>query len=466
MKYDFLVDTYRTERLKTLSVWSQVPDRRMHFRPEPRARTPLEHMVHQCLSEDAWMASMLGIAVRLPALPSQETRLEFMRYYAVCSGKRLGGLAAKPDAWFEETTQFFEAARSRAWVLTRRFTHSAHHREAYALRDLDGFAAHVANALPRLVRSDHTSYVEVNFMSRRVVRVSNPSGPGFPGADRVFEALMRENPVLEHQRRTGDSTALRISDFVTQREFHRTTLYNEFHRRLGLDRQVLCRLDSRPALSIAVGLNRGGRDFSDREVLLVELVRPHLIQAFWNAKAASRASEELTLLRRGMDSLDAGIVVLGPDGRARLVTTKARHILGHFFDGPTRRSGRLPDIVDRWARAEQQIRGDGAARERRPLVVERDGRQLVLRLTTDSGGSVVFMAEQRSDLDPVRLEALGLSRREAQVLAWVAEGKTNAEVGAILSSRPRTVAKHLERIYEKLGVETRTAAAARAFLAR
>jgi hypothetical protein len=45
-RYDFLVETYRTERLKTLSVWSQIPDDRMGFRPEPRARTPLEHMVH------------------------------------------------------------------------------------------------------------------------------------------------------------------------------------------------------------------------------------------------------------------------------------------------------------------------------------------------------------------------------------------------------------------------------------
>ena len=60
------------------------------------------------------------------------------------------------------------------------------------------------------------------------------------------------------------------------------------------------------------------------------------------------------------------------------------------------------------------------------------------------------------------LAALGLSPREAQVLAWVAEGKTNGEIGIILGARPRTVAKHLERIFRKLGVETRTAAAASA----
>jgi DNA-binding CsgD family transcriptional regulator len=53
----------------------------------------------------------------------------------------------------------------------------------------------------------------------------------------------------------------------------------------------------------------------------------------------------------------------------------------------------------------------------------------------------------------------GLTRREAEVLAWVAEGKRNEETGVILGARPKTVGKHLERIFMKLGVETRTAAA-------
>ncbi|HEY7637008.1 MAG TPA: DinB family protein [Gemmatimonadales bacterium] len=128
MRYDFLVDTYRTERLKTLSVWSQVPDGRMHDRAEPRARSPLEHMVHQCMSEDGWMTSMLGIGVSRPVLPGQESRLAFIEHYAAVSADRLAALSGKPEDWFEEPVKFFDAPRSRAWVLVRRFTHSAHHR--------------------------------------------------------------------------------------------------------------------------------------------------------------------------------------------------------------------------------------------------------------------------------------------------------------------------------------------------
>src|SRR5688500_16819285 len=105
--YDFLVETYQTERLKILSVWSQIPDDRMQFRPEPRARTPFEHMIHQCMSEDGWMKSMLGITVSLPVLPERETRLGFLNHYAACSAERLAMLTAKPDLWFEESIDFF-----------------------------------------------------------------------------------------------------------------------------------------------------------------------------------------------------------------------------------------------------------------------------------------------------------------------------------------------------------------------
>jgi uncharacterized damage-inducible protein DinB len=127
-RFDFLVETYETERLKTLSVWSQIPEIRMSFRSEPRARSPLEHMVHQCVSEDNWMRSMLGIAISRPALPAHETRLAFLEHYAACSAERAGGIARQPEGWYDGLVQFFDVVRSRAWVLTRRLTHSAHHR--------------------------------------------------------------------------------------------------------------------------------------------------------------------------------------------------------------------------------------------------------------------------------------------------------------------------------------------------
>ena len=131
MRFDFLIDTYETERIKVISAWSMFTDGDLAVRPhatDRRGRSFLEHMVHQCVSEDTWFRTMLGIDVGAPPLPKEEVRLEFMRRYAEDSGKRLAALRSKDEAWWEGETTFFDTRRSRAWVMTRRMTHTAHHR--------------------------------------------------------------------------------------------------------------------------------------------------------------------------------------------------------------------------------------------------------------------------------------------------------------------------------------------------
>jgi hypothetical protein len=85
-------------------------------------------MVHQCVSEDLWFRNMLGIDVGAPPLPNQETRFAFMKRYAEDSGKRIAALGEKPETWWEEETKFFNVRRLRTWVMTRRLSHTSHHR--------------------------------------------------------------------------------------------------------------------------------------------------------------------------------------------------------------------------------------------------------------------------------------------------------------------------------------------------
>jgi DNA-binding CsgD family transcriptional regulator len=96
-----------------------------------------------------------------------------------------------------------------------------------------------------------------------------------------------------------------------------------------------------------------------------------------------------------------------------------------------------------------------------PLVVEREGRRLVARLVTSAGGRVLLLEEQRIP-QPADLGRLGLSHREAEVMTWVSQGKTNSEIAMILGNSEATVKKHVLEIFQKLGVETRTAASLRA----
>ena len=131
MIYDFLVDSYETERVKVLSVWSEFTDEDLPIRPHPtdrRGRSVHEQMVHQCVSEDTWFRTMLGIDVGVPPLPREETRIEFIKRYAEGSARRLAVLRRTDEPWWEELTTFFDVRRSRAWVMTRRLTHTSHHR--------------------------------------------------------------------------------------------------------------------------------------------------------------------------------------------------------------------------------------------------------------------------------------------------------------------------------------------------
>ena len=131
MRYEFLVETYASERRKVLATWSSFQDEDLGVRPHPsdrRGRSMLEHMVHQCVGENLWFTDMLGVDVGSSPLPAVESRLEFLRRYEQDSARRLAALRRTQEPWWEEVVPFFDTRRSRAWIIVRRVAHTAHHR--------------------------------------------------------------------------------------------------------------------------------------------------------------------------------------------------------------------------------------------------------------------------------------------------------------------------------------------------
>jgi uncharacterized damage-inducible protein DinB len=125
--YAFLLDTYETETLKITGFWAAFPETSMDYRPHPKSRSVLEQMEHQVQSEGRWMNVMLGIDTGDPN-PVSRSKAGFIEKYRSDATRRLEILRGKPDEWWRETTQFFDVTRSKAWVMTRRMTHSTHHR--------------------------------------------------------------------------------------------------------------------------------------------------------------------------------------------------------------------------------------------------------------------------------------------------------------------------------------------------
>jgi uncharacterized damage-inducible protein DinB len=125
--YSFIVDTYETEILKIVGIWRSFPESAMDYKPHEKSRSVIEQMEHQVQSEGRWMKLMLGIDTGDPN-PAERSQHGFIEKYQADANRRLEILRGKPDEWWQETTTFFDVPRSRAWVMFRRITHSAHHR--------------------------------------------------------------------------------------------------------------------------------------------------------------------------------------------------------------------------------------------------------------------------------------------------------------------------------------------------
>lgn len=224
--------------------------------------------------------------------------------------------------------------------------------------DLDTFRPGLLDAIRRAVPSDWASLNDIGPEPGDALSLVEPPLP--VELHVAFAEHAQDNHLLRHFQATRDGRAHRMSDVCTPDEFHATNLYREIYAKIGLEYQMSFVFPAQEDHVLAVVLSRTDHDYSDEEVALVEAARPHLIQAYRNAREHSALLQRL---------------------------------------------------------------GDG------------------------------------SPVPPRDLRAYGLTSREAQVLRRVATGGSNADIARELSVSARTVQKHLENAYRKLGVSTRSEAA-------
>jgi DNA-binding NarL/FixJ family response regulator len=193
---------------------------------------------------------------------------------------------------------------------------------------------------------------------------------------------------------------------------------------------------------IVEGFAAGGVDYVVKPVRTQEVLA-RLTTHVRNARAVRMA-------RDALDVGGMGVLVIDAHGRIAWQSPRAQRWLGEFAAG-------LP--ADEGARWLASAPAEGGSCQR----VAPDGRTLVAQRLGDIGmGEAMWLlnVQPAGQASASRLATASLTPRETEVLSWIAKGKTNRDVGEILGLSPRTVNKHLEHVFEKLGVETRAAAAA------
>jgi DNA-binding CsgD family transcriptional regulator len=343
-------------------------------------------------------------------------------------------------------------------------------RDIYGVQDLDDFARRLPVGITRVIAADISTYSEVNPARQRIGWHYQPNGAPLLETRPIFEQFMDSDPIITWYASGADGQATRISDLMSRRQYHSLPIYNEFYRFLDVQYQIGFLLETTKPLLLGMTLNRSARDFTDGERLVLNVLRPHLIQAYWTAEAMTRSRRDLELLGRGLDGLNRAIILLTHERAIVHATAQARKWLTTYFGWPGRRSiQRLPSALDAWLHREMsRMSGtDLVARPSAPIVLENDGRTLSIAAIVQEGRVLLLLEERPSAGAHTSnlfrsLQAHGLTLREAEVLSWVAQGKTNIETGMILSMSSRTVQTHLDHIYRKLDVHSRAAAVAKA----
>jgi DNA-binding CsgD family transcriptional regulator len=342
--------------------------------------------------------------------------------------------------------------------------------ELYSAQTLDSFPRHVIGLLPRLISADSCGFNETNFSRRRFESFATPSlGARVPDADETLARLMHHHPMVLHNRNT-DQRALKMSDLLSQRQFHRLELYDVVYWPARVEYLMTGGFEVSAAGDIVtLAFGRETTDFTEDERELLNQLRPHLQQAYANAEAMTTVRSELECREQALEEAVNSAVVVVHNLTIKHASSSAIRWLSSFFRDDLEPNHKLPDLLLRWVRF-WQTSADGkqsGVRPCSPLTVESNGARLNIRmLTTSRPDEVMLLLSREVGQDsPESLRQLGLSRREAEVLFWIAKGKTSRETAAILSITRKTVDKHVERIHRKLGVETRTAAAAIAWSA-
>lgn len=329
--------------------------------------------------------------------------------------------------------------------------------DAYDAQDRAEFRAVVLPGIQRLVASEYVSYNEVEQGRHAAVSIVVPELPTW--AHLAWEKHAAENPLLRHYIESRDGRPLRFSDVISLRELRRTALFQQLYQPLGnLERQVAFVLPSTPELTVAIAMSRAGRDYSDRECRLLDLARPHLIQAYRGAQLRERLLATLDGLRLGLDVEATAIVVIDADGVVDFVSSAALEL---FDDLPGFEPARV-------GRSLGGPLGDWLAAGAKTGAVAIDGEEdsLLARSVAAAAGTRAILCERAgSVLSLDALRRLGLTPREAEVLRGLARGEGLPALAAELEVSPRTLAKHSQRIHAKLGVSSRAQAVATAWAA-
>jgi DNA-binding CsgD family transcriptional regulator len=327
----------------------------------------------------------------------------------------------------------------------------------YAHGNEDTFRRRLVAAVAELVPSESVHLTEIDTAAGLARTMCNVHDPDAIKNLPILAEHAHTHPRVLDFFATGDGRAMTISDFLSRADWEERAVFKEFYVPSGYpDNDQMCVMlpTKRPRdVCVAIALNRVWGSTTERDRLVLNLIRPHIIQGFANAAAVQRLED----LNRGIESALAasGLAAVELDANHRIIwsTPAAQTLFERYF--PRDSATLLPADVRRWitrsCRAVQQSLSPIA-----PYVAKLPGKQLSIRCIRREEGESLILEERAAAVSTPQL-----SPRLEQVLAQLRGGGSEKEIAARLGLSRSTIHEYVKAIYRTFGVNSRAELMAR-----
>jgi DNA-binding CsgD family transcriptional regulator len=329
--------------------------------------------------------------------------------------------------------------------------------ELYAAPDRNSLAHKIATLISNALSVEHSGMWQIDlgtleqscaYANAASVEIANRSWP-------VYSHYAAHYPIFREEMLTpkNNGRLVRASDILPHSVVEPIGFIDEYARPNFCEFQLLYFFKQHGSRLAFMNCSRNGRNYSEKEIAILEFLAPHFQAAYENSNAFEAREEALKRTRAIQDTLSVESIWVNDNFKVQESTARIPQLIREFFQQEFT-SQQLPQKILVWLRA-------SIGQPLTPLVIRRADASLTIRLYPRQLPGLNLLTLTRRVTVPTveHLKPLGLTRRESEILLWVAQAKTNDEIGIILGISGLTVKKHVEHISSKLGVNSRVALA-------
>jgi DNA-binding CsgD family transcriptional regulator len=373
--------------------------------------------------------------------------------------------------------------------------------QLYRATNARKFPSYLVSIIPSIIKSDFTAIISISaeLSTRSKDQHNTPSIASnspvlLTASDSQLSSKIKaampsflQNPLAKRYLLTGDNGAQKMSDFCTNSQSReQESWYQHYLQPLGMSDQISLvvaapKLNARKSLesdssvasnvsmassitgeqkpsNLFINIYRNKQDFDEHDRAKLNLLSPHILQAYQNSQLLSNIKEDCTQVCQALDQ--ATIIIIRRNGLVRFITESSLDLINKYFPLYSFEQHNLPEIIASWAK--QKI-SEISKIPHFPLLIPplriiQNKKTLIVKLSIDAPRDQYLLILEEQVPLKLSLSALGnfkLSNREIEVLCWIIRGSDTRHISKVLSISDRTVEKHCENIYEKLGVNNR-----------